>query len=111
MEKVNRKRYIQFIVRMMQEEKDLIYQKIAQIPTKNLAAYARKMLTDGYIIHVDYTDIKNHAAQLGRIGGNINHIVKRMNQTGGLYRDDVEEIKRILAEIWKSERHLMLKMR
>ena len=111
MEKTNRKRDVQLIIRVTEDEKVLIYQKMGQIPTKNLAAYARKMLIDGYIIIVDYADVKDHAAQLGRIGNNVNQIVKRMNQTGSLYRDDVEEIKKMLHDIWLSERRLLLKMK
>ena len=107
----NRKRPVQLIIRVTEAEKDLIYQKMTQIPTTNLAAYARKMLIDGYIINVDYSDVKDHATQLGRIGNNVNQIVKRMHQTGSLYRDDVEEVKNILHDIWLSERRLLLKMR
>lgn len=111
MGKTNRKRDIQLIIRVTEDEKALIYQKMTQIPTKNLAAYARKMLIDGYIINVDYTDVKDHAAQLGRIGHNVNQIVKRINQTGSLYRDDVAEVKKILHDIWLSERRLLLKIK
>lgn len=60
---------------------------------RNMSAYIRKIAIDGYIIHVDHTDVKNHAAQLQRIGNTVNQIVKRMNQAGSLYRADVAEIK------------------
>ena len=111
MEKQNRNRPIQLIVRVTEEERDFIYKKMKLLGTQNLSAYIRKIAIDGYIINVDYTDIKNHAAQLQRIGGNVNQIVKRMNQTGSLYRDDVEEIKDVLSQIWKSERQLLLKLK
>jgi hypothetical protein len=35
---------------------------------------------------------------------NLNQIVKRMNQTGSLHVDDVAEVKKILHDIWLSER-------
>ena len=111
MGKQNRNRPIQLIVRVTEEERAFIYKKMALLGTKNLSAYIRKVAIDGYIINIDYADIKNHAAQLQRIGGNVNQIVKRMNQTGSLYRSDVEEVKDILSQIWKSERQLMLKVR
>ena len=41
-----------------EEEKQLINKKMAQLPTKRYGAYLRKMAIDGYIIHVDTTDIK-----------------------------------------------------
>lgn len=76
-----------------------------------MSAYIRKIAIDGYIINVDHTDVKNHAAQLQRIGNNVNQIVRRMNQTGSLYMDDVNEVKKILHDIWLSERQLLLKSR
>lgn len=64
-----------------------------------MSAYMRKIAIDGYIINVTHPDVKNHAAQLQCIGNNANQIVKRMNQTGSLYRDDVAEVKKILHDI------------
>jgi len=100
---------VQIIVRVTEEEKAFIQRKMALLKTENMSAYIRKIAIDGYIINVDHTDIKNHAAQLQRIGNNVNQIVKRMNQTGSLYRADVEEVKKILHDIWLSERRLLLK--
>ena len=100
---------VQIIVRVTVEEKAFIQRKMALLKTENMSAYIRKIAIDGYIINVDHTDIKNHAAQLQRIGNNVNQIVKRMNQTGSLYRADVEEVKKILHDIWLSERRLLLK--
>jgi hypothetical protein len=111
MSKTNRKRSVQLIVRVTEDEKALIYQKMALLQTQNLAAYARKMLIDGYIINVDYSIVKDHAAQLQHIGNNVNQIVKRMHQTGSLYADDVAEVKKILHDIWLSERRLLLRCR
>jgi len=84
---------------------------MAQVPTKNLAAYARKMLIDGYIIQVDHTDIKAMTAELQKIGVNINQIAKRVNATGSIYEQDIAEIKGALAEIWRLQRLSLLKAR
>lgn len=104
----NRKRSIQIIVRVTAQERQLIAEKMKQLPTQNLVAYARKMLIDGYIILLDTKEIKSHSAQLQKIGGNINQIARRLNETGNVYADDVAEIKQLLADIWKSERRLLL---
>lgn len=103
----NRKRNVQIIVRVTEEERRFITEKMKLLPTMNLSAYARKMLIDGYIVNLDLPEIKAHSTQLQKIGGNINQIVERMNQTGSLYRDDVEEIKQLMSEVWKSERKLL----
>ena len=89
----NRKRNVQLIIRVTEEERKFIEEKMKLMPTMNLSAYARKMLIDGYILFLDTPEIKAHSAQLQKIGGNINQIVKRMHQTGSLYKNDVEEVK------------------
>jgi alpha/beta superfamily hydrolase len=109
MEKPNRKRRVQIIIRVTEEEKELIQRKMRMLHTNNMAAYARKMLIDGYIIAVDNSDIKYHAAQLQKIGVNINQIAKRLNETGRFYEQDIEEIKKMLHEIWLLERQLIMK--
>ena len=45
----NRKRNIQMKFWVMEEEKRLIDEKMAQLPTKKYGAYLRKMAIDGYI--------------------------------------------------------------
>lgn len=60
----NRKRSVQVIVRMTEEERALVEEKMKQLPTKNLSAFARKMLIDGYIIILDLQEVKAHTAQL-----------------------------------------------
>ena len=81
----NRKRNVQIIVRVTEDKRTLIEEKMRQIPTMNLSAYSRKMLIDGYIIVLDLQKIKAHTAQLQKIGGNLNQITKRINETGRIY--------------------------
>ena len=49
----NRKRNIQVKFYVTAEEKELMEQKMAQLQTKRIGAYLRKMAIDGYIIQVD----------------------------------------------------------
>jgi len=46
----------------------LIEEKMKQMPTLNLSAYARKKLIDRYIIMLDLQEGKGHTAQLLNIG-------------------------------------------
>ena len=77
-----------------------------QLGTHNFGAYARKMLINGYIIKVDYTEQKRLAAAVSRTTLNINQIFRRINSTGHVYEDDVAELKTRQTEIWE-----LLKMR
>ena len=107
----NRKRNVQIIIRVTEEERALIEEKMKQIPTLNLSAYARKMLIDGYIITLDLQEVKGHTAQLQKIGVNVNQIAKRINETGRIYADDMDEMKRVMEEVWRLERRLLLQFK
>lgn len=72
-----------------------------QLGTRNFGAYARKMLIDGYIIKVDYTEQKELAAAVSRVASNVNQICRRINSTGRCYEDDVAELKERMADIWE----------
>ena len=54
----NRTRANQILFCVSDDEKRIIKAKMAQLGTKNMGAYLRKMAIDGYIIKVDYTQQK-----------------------------------------------------
>ena len=84
-----------------EQERSLIQSKMAQLGTKNMGAYLRKMAIDGYIIKVDYTEQKKLAAAVSRIATNINHVCRRINSTGHFYDADVAELKERMADVWE----------
>ena len=102
----DRTRSIRKEICLNEQELNLIQHKMRQLGTHNFGAYARKMLIDGYIIKVDYTEQKKLAAAVSRIATNINHACRRINQTEHYYADDVAELKERQKEIWQ-----LLKMR
>ena len=106
-----RKRKVQIKFYVTEEERALIEQKMKLVPTRNMAAYLRKISIDGYIIQTDHSDIKAMTAEIQKIGVNINQIAKRVNATGSVYQEDIEETKGALAEIWRLQRLSLLKAR
>ena len=107
----NRKRNIQMKFYVTEEEKRLIDEKMAQLPTRRSGAYLRKMAIDGYIIQLDTTDIKRLNAALSAIGRNINQIAKRVNAGGPPYQADREDIRERLDQIWQLKRRILLSQR
>ena len=105
----NRTRPLILRVPVNEQERELIEQKMKLIPTTNFAAYARKMLIDGYIIQIDHSDIKAMTAEIQKIGVNVNQIARRVNATGSVYQEDIDEIKGVLNEIWRLQRLNLLK--
>ena len=106
-----RKRTMQIKFRVTEKERALIEKKMTLVPTRNMESYLRKMAIDGYIIQIDHSDIKAMTAEIQKIGVNINQIARRVNATGSVYQDDIEEIKGVLAEIWRLQRLNLLKAR
>ncbi len=104
-----RKRTVQVKFRVTEAERDLILEKMKLIPTNNMAAYLRKIAIDGYIVQVDHSDIKAMTAEIQKIGVNINQIARRVNSTGSIYQDDIDELKGALDEIWRLQRLSLLR--
>ena len=104
-----RKRTVQVKFRVTEAERDLILEKMKLIPTNNMAAYLRKIAIDGYIVQVDHSDIKAMTAEIQKIGVNVNQIARRVNSTGSIYREDIDELKGALDEIWRLQRLSLLK--
>ena len=97
----DRTRPIRKEICLNEQEVNLIQHKMRQLGTHNFGAYARKMLIDGYIIKVDYTEQKKLAAAVSRVASNINQICRRISSTGHCYDAAVAELKARQAEIWE----------
>ena len=95
------KRAVQIKFRVTEAERDLIYEKMRQCQTNNLAAYLRKIAIEGYVINTDYSVLKAVCAEMQKIGINVNQIAKRVNSTSRIYEQDINEIQRGIAEIWR----------
>ena len=100
----DRTRPIRKEICLNEQELSLIRHKMNQLGTRNFGAYARKMLIDGYIIKVDYTEQKKLAAAVSRIATNINHICRRINSTGHFYDADIAELKERMADVWELQK-------
>ena len=54
----NRTRSIVLRVPVTAQEREMIELKMQQMGTRCFSVYARKMLIDGYVLKIDYSDIK-----------------------------------------------------
>ena len=88
-----RKRTVQIKFRVTEAERDLILEKMKLIPTRNMAAYLRKIAIDGYIVQVDHTDIKAMTAEIQKIGVNVNQIAKRVNRKSVRSEEHTSELQ------------------
>ena len=56
---------------------------------------------------MDTSDIRAQTAELQKIGVNVNQIARRINSTGAVYAQDVEDIKGALTQIWQLQRSIL----
>ncbi len=59
-----------------------------------MRGYLRKMATEGYIISVDMSNIKELILLLRSISNNINQITKRTNETGNFYAEEMKTLQK-----------------
>ena len=64
----------------------------------NMSAYIRKMCIDGYTINLHIPELTECAKLLRYTSNNVNQIARRVNFGGGVYPDEVDEIRAKLAE-------------
>ncbi len=96
----NRKRNVQLHFMVTERERSLIDEKMAQLGTKNMGAYLRKMAVDGYVIHLDLSDIRELVSLLRRTGNNLNQLTKRVHETGNIYKEDIEDLRQSYDKLW-----------
>ena len=98
----NRERQIQLKFRVTPEERVLIEQKMAQLGTRNMAAYLRKMAIDGYVVNLELPELKEMVSLLRRSSNNLNQLAKRMNETGRIYEADIEDVLENQERLWQA---------
>jgi hypothetical protein len=103
----NLTRKIQQIFRVNESERDLIKEKMEAAVTSNKEMYFRKMVLDGYIVRIDFKDVRE-MIRLLRIATNLlNQIAKRCNSGGNLYAADVEDIQNSYELLWQQAEKIL----
>ena len=105
----NRKRNVQILLWVTPEEKKMIRKRMILSKTSNMSVYLRKMAIDGMIVNVDTTYLKKTYQEMHKIGVNINQIAKKVNTTGDLYPEEMQELKEMVKELWRILRSSPLK--
>lgn len=95
----SRKTQLHFVV--SEQELDRIRQRMEECGIANLSAFLRKMALDGYIIHLDMTELQELTRLLRICSNNLNQYAKRANEVGSVYAADVEDLHLRLEEIWE----------
>lgn len=75
------------------EELAFIEKKMKVANIKNKSDYIRQMCLYGKVFSYDSTNFQKCLTELQAIGRNLNQMTKIANQTGSIYKQDIEDIK------------------
>ena len=104
---MGRKRNIQVIFWISEQERELIQQKMAQLGTENMSAYLRKIAIDGYVVRLELPELQEMVSLLRRSSNNLNQLARRANETGRVYEADLEDVKQNQEQLWQSANDIL----
>ena len=103
----NRANPVQFY--LSDDEQYILNTKFKASGMKSMSAFLRKLILYGYVYDVDYSYLRNYNTELGRISSNLNQIAKRVNITGNIYQEDMDEVKELMNEVWRTQKSMLSK--
>lgn len=105
----NRERKNELKIYLSDDEQYILEQKVKTSGMKSKSAFLRRQILYGFIYDIDYSELREYNATLGRIGNNLNQIAKRMNATGNVYAADVKEVKELMKKVWDTQKSMLSK--
>lgn len=72
--------------------------------------YLRKMAIDGYTIRLDLSDMREAVRLLRINSNNLNQYVKKANETGKIYVEDIQDVKRSQEELWQLMKDILARL-
>ena len=105
-----RRRSVHLHVMVTPEEQALIADRMAEAGISNMGAYMRKMALNGYVLHVDLSDIRELVALQRRCANNLNQVAVHANTYGGIYPDEIKALQRDYADLWGPLSELLKKL-
>ena len=107
---VGRKRDIQLHFMVNEKEKELITNRMDEFGISNMGAFLRKMAIDGYVIHLDLSDVRELISLLRRYSNNLNQLTKRAHETGNIYAVDMEDLFRKHQHLFDAAREILTRL-
>ena len=103
MEKDNRNHRLE--IRLSDEGKNALDHKFELSGSHSKSRFIRLMILEGIIVHFDEEKFNKMVRDFTKAGSNINQIAVRVNSTGSIYAEDVEQIRQEIEELWRQLRY------
>ena len=105
-----RVRSVPIYVWVRPEELEAIREHMAEAGIQNLSAYVRKMALNGYVLHVDLSDIRKLVSLQRRCANNLNQVAIQANTYGGIYPEEIATLQKDYAALWGPLSDLLKKL-
>ena len=89
------------------DEEYILNEKFKLSGMKSNSAFLRQLILYGYVYDVDYSYLRNYNTELGRISSSLNQIAKRINCTEHLYKEDMDEVKELMNQVWHTQKSML----
>ena len=97
----NRKRNIRLRFDLTDKEKELFERKKKESGAKSMSNFIRKTVLEKEIYEVDLKPLRDLYGTLSVATNKLNQIAKRVNQTGVIYKNDIDDIKKSIKKFSK----------
>ena len=94
----NRKRKNGIYFMLSDDELEILNKKYELSGCKSLRQFIMKCILEKDIFVLDMKVFKEMSTNIGRITGSINQIAKRVNSTSVIYKDDINDLKKLLEK-------------
>lgn len=94
-------------MRLKQTDIDKIKRRMNEAGVRNMSAYMRKMAIDGFVVNLDLSDVKELVRLLRYCSNNINQYAKKANESGHIYKADIDDIRRRQEKLWNMANEIL----
>ena len=105
-----KKREYRLFIRVTDEERSCILDKMYSMGIHSLSAYIRKMALDGYCLNLDLPQLRRMAYLLQNCSNNLNQVAKCANESGQIYAADLDDLRIRLDELINIGKQILSKL-
>ncbi|WP_026624750.1 plasmid mobilization protein [Eggerthia catenaformis] len=99
----NRKRNVRLRFDLTDKEKELFERKKEENRAKSMSHFIRKTVLEKEIYEIDLKPLRDLYGTLFIATNKLNQIAKRVNQTGVIYKNDMDDMKKSIEEFSKEQ--------
>ena len=92
---------------LTEEENRVLNEKMQLTKERSKSAFIRRMILEGYLLEVDFSELNRYNFLLSNISNNINQIAHRINETRSIFQSDIDNIKEEMKKLWQLQRSML----